>query len=192
MPRISLNLFAIALSIINFVNHHQNCLRLYYISMNSTKALELLRETERADSNSVAWAVHLQAATQAVWTVAQQPPDGVRLFMIDRFVHVLSSLEALTVASLVIPQLRTLTPEPDDAPSRIQILQRLGQIHPQTIFAPMTHRDIGTGGYQTEQKVVDESSIYYAAIVLYGRSELSDEEMEELLEWWEKRPGPRG
>jgi hypothetical protein len=132
----------------------------------------------------------LQVFCEAFWDrIIQCPPPSEH--SIDSFVTMLQCPGNLLLARLVISDLRPSAITPTH-PIRRYVVQQIQQHNTQINLYAETSRTQNfedTRLYGEELKVLQETDLYRACILLYGRGNMTASQKDEVRKWLERYPG---
>ncbi|KAH0039641.1 hypothetical protein KCU78_g1278, partial [Aureobasidium melanogenum] len=134
-------------------------------------------------SHDITWATRLQDVVVRFWsTLDQKISDDSIDEILDTFVQLLSSEEALQLAKLVVPDLRKNDAAQHENENKRRVVKRLS--------LPTVHylTDHDTPFYRSEKEMLAQAELYRARIAFESTQPMSEHEKSEFRQWWDSNP----
>jgi hypothetical protein len=152
-----------------------------------------LRELRDRD-NCVDWAAKVEDVCEKSWDLIRsvKEKEGVERERpwVEQLVSLLHDKDALELAKLVIPELRTVSTSSDSngmAPLQQYIIQQLRHGDAARLSRSIP-TETGDELYQQEKEIFTEAEVYRASVLLYNTGTLSIERRKEVEDWLRLMP----
>jgi hypothetical protein len=160
-----------------------------FLNMEQAELQKLLRdlaEIPRCDD----WGAKLQWACETLWNVLGTDRDYPNSsVMIDQLISLLNNPDAMEIARLVIPELRTHANVKLNDPSKQKIIDgTMERRSTLTKIETTKQDDFDDPLYKAEKQSFSEAEMYRASLLLYGSAAFDEVQEKEILEWLSKRP----